>query len=42
MKNSLNLTNNLAQFVAESNPASVEALLASTCPKCGKTIEEVL
>lgn len=38
----IELTNNLAQFVAESNPADVEALLASTCPKCGKTIEEVL
>ena len=38
----IELTNNLAQFVAESNPASVEALLSSTCPKCGKTIEEIL
>ena len=38
----IELTNNLAEFVAESNPADVEALLASTCPKCGKTIEEVL
>lgn len=38
----IELTNNLAEFVAETNPASVEALLASTCPKCGKTIEEVL
>ena len=35
----IELTNNLA---ATSNPASVEALLASTCPKCGKVIEEAL
>ena len=32
----------LADFVAESNPADVDALLASTCPKCGKTIEDVI
>ncbi len=38
----IELTNSLAEFVAESNPASVEALLASNCPKCGKSIEEVL
>ena len=38
----IELTNGLAQMVAETNPANVEALLASTCPKCGKTIEEVL
>ncbi len=38
----IELTNNLAQFVAESNPASVEAFVSSTCPKCGKTIEEIL
>ena len=38
----IELTNGLAQMVAETNPASVEALLASICPKCGKAIEEVL
>ena len=38
----IELTDGLAQMVAETNPANVEALLASTCPKCGKTIEEVL
>ena len=38
----IELTNNLAELVATSNPASVEALLASTCPKCGKVVEEAL
>ncbi len=38
----IELTNGLAQMVAETNPADVEALLASICPKCGKAIEEVL
>ena len=32
----------LADFVKESNPADVEALLASTCEKCGKKIEDVI
>ena len=36
------LTAGLAEFVAESNPADVDALLASTCPKCGKAISEVI
>lgn len=36
------LTSNLANFVAESNPADVDALLASTCPECGKTISEII
>ena len=36
------LTSGLAQFVAESNPADVDTLLASTCPKCGKVISEVI
>ena len=38
----IELTNNLAELVATSNPASVEALLASICPKCGKVVEEAL
>ena len=38
----IELTNNLAELVATSNPASVEDLLASTCPKCGKVVEEAL
>jgi elongation factor Ts len=38
----IELTNGLAQLVAEANPADVAALLATTCPKCGKAIEEVL
>ena len=32
----IELTNGLAQMVAETNPADVEALLASVCPKCNK------
>ena len=36
------LTNGLAQLVAESNPADVDALLNTTCPKCGKVISDVL
>ena len=29
-------------MVAESNPADVDALLATTCPKCGKVISDVI
>lgn len=36
------LTSNLAEFVAKSNPADVDALLASTCPECGKVISELI
>ncbi len=36
------LTSNLAKHVAELNPESVEAFLASTCPDCGKVIEDAL
>ena len=36
------LTNCLAQAVAESNPADVDAFVNSTCPKCGKTIADVI
>lgn len=36
------LTSCLAQMVAETNPADNDALLASTCPKCGKAISEVI
>lgn len=36
------LTSGLAQMVAETNPADNDALLASTCPKCGKAISEVI
>jgi elongation factor Ts len=36
------LTANLAQHVAESNVSTVEEFLASTCPQCGKVIEEAL
>ncbi len=32
----------LAQAVAESNPADVDAFVNSTCPKCGKTISDVI
>lgn len=36
------LTAGLAEVVASSNPADVDALLSSTCPKCGKAISEVI
>ena len=36
------LSNCLAKAVAESNPKDVDSFVASTCPKCGKTIEEVI
>ncbi len=38
----IELTNGLAQLVAEANPADVDALLNTTCPKCGKIISDVL
>ena len=38
----IELVEGLAQLVAESNPADVDALLASTCPKCGKIVSDVL
>ena len=38
----IEFTNNLAELVATANPADVDALLATTCPKCGKTVEEAL
>ena len=38
----IELTNNLAELVASANPADVEALMATVCPKCGKTVEEAL
>lgn len=36
------LTAGLAEVVAKTNPADVDTLLASTCPKCGKVISEVI
>lgn len=36
------LTASLAEMVAEGNPADVDALLASTCKKCGKVVSEVI
>ena len=38
----IDLTNNLAELVATTNPADVEALLATTCPKCGKVVEDAI
>ncbi|MFI3300602.1 MAG: translation elongation factor Ts [Candidatus Gastranaerophilales bacterium] len=38
----IELSNCLAQFVTESNPADVDALLATTCTKCNKEIAEVI
>ena len=36
------LSANLAEFTAKSNPADVDALLTSTCPQCGKVISEII
>ena len=36
------LVNHLAQGVAESNPADADAFVKSVCPKCGKTVEDVI
>lgn len=36
------LTTNMAHHVAELKPANVEEFLASTCPDCGKVIEDAL
>jgi len=38
----IELTNCLAKKVAESNPADVDALLASNCEKCGKAIADII
>ena len=38
----IDLTNGLAELVAETNPADVDALLETICPKCGKTIADVI
>ncbi|MGN0031475.1 MAG: translation elongation factor Ts [Candidatus Gastranaerophilaceae bacterium] len=36
------LASNMAKHVAQLNPASVDAFLSSTCPDCGKVIEDAL
>lgn len=36
------LVNSLAEQVVAKKPADVEALLATTCDKCGKTVEEII
>ena len=38
----IELTNGLAELVANTNPADVDALLNTTCPKCGKIISDVI
>ena len=38
----IELTENLAKKIAESNPADVDALLASTCESCGKAIADII
>ncbi len=38
----IELTNGLAEMVANSNPSDVDALLAMTCPKCGKVVADVI
>ena len=36
------LASNLAEAVATMNPTDVDSFLASTCPKCGKAIADVI
>ena len=36
------LASNMAKHVAEMNPSSVEELMGSTCPSCGKSIEDAV
>ena len=38
----IELTNGLAGLVANANPADVDALLNTTCPKCGKIVSDVI
>ena len=38
----IELTNGLAELVASANPADVDALLNTTCPKCGKLVSDVI
>ena len=38
----IELTNGLAELVANANPADVDALLNTTCPKCGKLVADVI
>ena len=38
----IELADGLAELVAKSNPADVEALEATTCPKCGKLVADVM
>ena len=38
----IDLTNGLAELVANTNPADVDALLNTTCPKCGKLVSDVI
>ena len=38
----IELTNGLAEMVANSNPSDVDALLAMTCPKCGKVVADII
>ncbi len=38
----IELTNGLAELVANANPADVDALLNTTCPKCGKLVADII
>ena len=38
----IELTNGLAELVANANPSDVDALLNTTCPKCGKLVADVI
>ena len=36
------LANTMAEGVAKGNPSDVDAFLSSTCPKCGKTVADII
>ena len=38
----IELTEGLAELVANTNPADVDALLNTTCPKCGKLVADAI
>jgi len=38
----IELTEGLAELVANTNPADVDALLNTTCPKCGKIVADAI
>ena len=38
----IELSNGLAELIANTNPADVDALLNTTCPKCGKAVADII